>query len=177
MVTHIISIDPSASKNVRGDSKSEIGWAHFVDGELYEVGELDPDPEMGFTRLRNWLRNKIRMARVRDDSPDIWIACETAFLGPNANIFLGLVRAKAHIEAVALDAQCHYREIAPKTSFHASTGLTQYPLNAAGKRSGTRKGAIRDAVLPRYGLPDDTTEHVVDAISIAEAILKEKRPV
>jgi Holliday junction resolvasome RuvABC endonuclease subunit len=169
MSKYVIGIDPSSSIS---NPNNCIGFSVFLDDNLIETGEIIPDPLTGFTRVRRWIRDKIKMIRIRDSNPDIIVACESAYYKLNASVFMGLIRVKAHIEAAVLDEACIYREISPMVSFRASTGLTQYPLNSRGKRDGTRKPAIQFAVKSRYNLPDDTSEHVCDSIAIAEAVIK-----
>lgn len=172
----IIGCDPSSSKNKNGDFANLIGFAVFCDEKLMEIGEIIPDPLTGFTRVRRWIRDKIRMIHVRDESPQIIVACESAYYGKNVAVFAGLIRMKAHVESAVLDLGHSYREISPLRSFQASTGLSQYPLknpkDPKSGRSNTRKPAIQNAVKARYNLPDDTSEHCCDSIAICEAILK-----
>lgn len=168
----VLGIDPSGSKNTKGDYANLIGWALFCNGELKGTGELIPDPLTGFSRVRRWLRNKIRTIHISDPDPEITIACESAYYKINVAVFAGLIRVKAHIESVALDSACFYKEISPLVSFQAATGLTQYPLNTRGKRDGTRKPAIKAAEIQRYGLPEDVCDHITDALAIAEAIIQ-----
>jgi len=168
----VLAIDPSSSVN---SVKNCIGFCVMRDGNLEETGEIIPDPLMGFTRVRRWVRDKIKMIRVKDSDPEIIVACESAYYKLNAAVFMGLIRVKAHIEAAVLDQGCVYREVSPLTSFQAATGLKQYPLNERGKRDGTRKPAIQSAVKARYNLPEDTSEHICDGISIAEAIIQKKQ--
>lgn len=178
MATYVIGIDPSSSIN---SPKNCIGFSVFRDKELIEIGEIDPDPLTGFTRVRRWVHNKAKMIRVKDPNPTIIFGCETAFLNVNPvtgrpinpEVFRGLVRAISHIEAASLDESCSFKSVSPQQSFTASTGLTQYPLNDKGKRKGTRKPAIQAAVKERYHLPEDTSEHICDACAISEAILQE----
>lgn len=173
MTTFVIGIDPSSAIQ---SSRNCIGFCVFADGELIEAGEIDPDPLMGFTRVRRWIRDKIRMLRVKSaETPTVIVACESAFLKSNPAVFMGLIRVKAHIESVVLDEGEVYREISPLVSFQASTGLTQYPKNERGKRDGTRKPAIQMAVKARYHLPEDTSEHVADALAVAEAIIQQQK--
>jgi len=168
----IVAVDQSAEKSHTGSAA--MGIAVFCDGELISHGELTPDPETGFTRVRNFVRNKIKSIRVNDISPDITIATESVFYGLNPAVAAGLIRVQSHIEAVALDAACHYAVVPPQESFRAATGLTQYPLNEKGTRSGTRKNSIREHLQERYGFSDDISEHEVDATAIGLAILKRK---
>lgn len=171
MSNWVIGVDPSGSKNKKGDFANVMGFAVMKDGQLSETGEVIPDPMEGFTRVRRWIRDKTKMICVRDESPKIVIACESAWYGKNVAVFAGLIRVKAHIESAVLDLGYSYREVSPLRSFQASTGYSKY------NGTGTRKSDIRKAVLPRYGLSEDTSEHEVDAIAICEAILKEKHPV
>lgn len=134
-----------------------------------EVGELTPDPPY-FTRVRNWTRNKFKVVQAKDFQPQIIVGVETVYLGTNPSVFQGLIQCQSHICAAVLDAGHLFRFINPMDSFKASTGLQQYPLNKSGKRSGTRKPAIQAAVKQRYQL-EDPTEHICDAIAIAEALI------
>ncbi len=162
----VIGVDPSAS---RVTVENTIGWAIFRDDLLYEVGELEPDAPF-FTRARMWLRNKFKMIAATDQYADITVGVETAYLGGNPNVFLGLIQCQSHLCAATLDAAHTFRFISPMDSFKAATGLTQYPLNAKGTRSGTRKLAIQEALRAQHHLPEDTSEHIYDAIAIAEAV-------
>lgn len=162
----IIGVDPSASY---ATVENTIGWAILRDDVLYEVGELEPDAPF-FTRSRLWLRNKFKMIATQDQFAEIIVGVETAYLGANAKVFLGLIQCQSHLCAATLDAAHTFRFVNPFDSFRASTGLTQYPLNKQGSRSGTRKPAIQKALREKYRLPDDTSEHIYDAISIAEAV-------
>jgi hypothetical protein len=167
----IIGIDPSASKATVANA---IGWAVLCDGALMQSGELEPDAPY-FTRARNWLRTKFKMIYQHDNDPEIFVAVETAYLGQNPNVFLGMIQCQSHLCAATLDSGHIFRHISPMESFKASTGLKQYPLNDKGKRSGTRKPAIKQALMVKYNLPEDTSEHVFDALAICEAVLAEQK--
>lgn len=162
----IIGVDPSASK---ATVENTIGWVVLRDDVLYEAGELEPDAPF-FTRARVWLRNKFKMIAAADQYAEIIVGVETAYLGQNPNVFLGLIQCQSHLCAATLDAAHTFRYITPMDSFKAATGLTQYPLNDKGTRSGTRKLAIQNSLRSKYDLPDDTSEHVFDALAIAEAV-------
>lgn len=172
MAKWIIGVDPSASK---ATVENTIGWAVLKGDILYEVGEVEPDAPF-FTRSRVWLRNKFKMIAVSDPYADITVGVETAYLGQNPNVFLGLIQCQSHLCAATLDAGQTFRYISPMDSFKAATGLTQYPLNDKGTRSGTRKPAIQEALKAKYDLPDDTSEHIFDAIAIAEAVKQKSAP-
>lgn len=169
----IIGVDPSAS---RASVKNCIGWAVMKDGALYETGELEPDAPF-FTRTRLWLRNKFKIIFSEDSAPDITVAVESAYLGKNPNVFLGLIQCQAHLCAATLDAGHSFKYISPLDSFRASTGLTQYPLNERGRRDGTRKPAIQAALQRKYKFtPDqDVSEHIYDALAICEATMLHRK--
>lgn len=169
----IIGVDPSASKS---SIKNFIGWAVMKDGELHDFGDLEPDAPY-FTRIRMWLRNKFKIIFSQDSAPSIIVAVESAYLGKNPSVFLGLVQCQAHLCAVALDSGHTFRYITPLDSFRASTGLAQYPLNERGKRDGTRKPAIQAAIGRRYRFTPDQeiSEHVYDAIAICEAVIMQQK--
>ena len=167
----VIAIDPSSARTNLSDAA--IGWCVFRDGELVSHGELTPDPDTGFTRVRNWLRGKFKVIHTQDSAPKITVASETAFLGPNAAIFLGLIRVKAHLESVTLDAGHSWREISPQQSFRAATGLTQYPKNDKGTRKGTRKASIQSSLQEKYHW-GDVSEHEADSAAIGLAVIQGK---
>jgi Holliday junction resolvasome RuvABC endonuclease subunit len=167
----IIGIDPSASKV---STESCIGWSLLKFGELNDYGELIPDPPY-FTRSRNWLRNKFKMIHVHDPSPVIHVGVETVYLGTNPNVFLGLIQCQSHLCAVTLDAGHTFHFVTPMSSFRAATGLTQYPLNAKGKRSGTRKPTIQAALKLKYGFDEEISEHIYDSIAIALAVYEDQK--
>ena len=166
----VIAVDQSAEKS--HDTDAAMGVAVFCDGELISHGELTPDPETGFTRVRNHIRNKIKSIYANDPCPDIWIATESVYFGFNPAVAAGLIRVQSHIEAVALDAGCHYSVVTPQESFRSITGLTQYPLNDKGTRKGTRKDAVIKAAIEKYDLPEDISSHECDAIAIAESVIQ-----
>lgn len=158
----VLGVDPSASKNTESAC---IGWALFRDGQFVSTGELTPDPPF-FTRVRQWTRNKFKVIQTEDENPEITVGVETVYLGVNPNVFLGLIQCQSHICAVTLDAGYSFRFVSPLESFQAATGYRSY------RGKGTRKNDIRAAVIPRYSLSDETSEHEIDAVAIAEAILK-----
>jgi len=162
MSTFVLGIDPSASKNTESAC---IGWALFKDGVFVSTGELTPDPPY-FTRVRNWTRNKFKTITIEDPEANIIVGVESVYLGINPNVFLGLIQCQSHICAVTLDASHSFRFVSPLESFQAATGYKSY------RGKGTRKNDIRSAVIPRYSLSEEISEHEIDAIAISEAILK-----
>ncbi len=110
------------------------------------------------------------MIYTHDNNPVITVGVENAYLGKNPNVFLGLIQCQSHLCAVTLDAGHTFRFVSPMDSFKASTGLKQYPLNEEGKRSGTRKPAIQAALHSKHNITDELSEHIYDALAIAEAV-------
>jgi Holliday junction resolvasome RuvABC endonuclease subunit len=110
------------------------------------------------------------MIIVADQHAEIVVGVETAYLGQNPNVFLGLIQCQSNLGAATLDAGHTFKYITPMDSFRAATGLTQYPLNEKGSRSGTRKPAIQKALREKYDLGPETSEHIFDALAIAEAV-------
>lgn len=172
MANWVLGIDPSSSHNTEANC---IGWALFCDGELINHGELEPDPDEGFTRVRKFIRNRVKSILVNDVDPTITVGVESTFLGSNPNIFYGLIRVQSHIEATVLDLGYSFTIVSPVQSFQAATGLKQYPLKDAkdpkSGRSGTRKPAIQAALKERFDFDDEVSEHVHDACAIALAVI------
>lgn len=158
----VIGVDPSASKNT---DSAAIGWATFKDGKLIATGELTPDPPY-FSRVRQWLKNKFIVIQNEHDSrPSITVAVETAYLGANPSIFMGLIQCQSHLCAITLEWGFSFRYISPLMSFQAATGMKKY------RGKGTRKEDIQTALLQKYPSLSGVSGHEFDAAAIAEAII------
>lgn len=160
----VIGLDPSAAKTQQSDAA--IGVATYKNGVLVDTGELIPDPPY-FTRVRNWLRDKYRRITIENGDCEIWLGVETVFLGPNPNIFLGLIQCQSHAVAATLDAGHGVKFVTPLRSFQAATGMSKY------RGKGLRKIDIQDALTRSYPQLEGKSEHEFDAAAIAEAVIQD----
>jgi Holliday junction resolvasome RuvABC endonuclease subunit len=158
---NLVTLDHSVTVMGFDQAKRATGWAVIKNGSIQSFGVIETRPNAD---LQEWLHELYIHAHriVQDHRPDL-VGIERTYRSPNAKTDFSLAAAMATVLLAVTNSGHEVLLVSPQTC------NALYGISSGTERKERRIAIMKAAIGPGY------SEHVYDAIAIAEATLLKLR--